>query len=179
MTVKPRRQEQDHWVWDAVRAHERRLIRYTTRILRDRERAKDVVQEAFIRLCREPGAVSQPRVLSWLYTVCRNRARDVMKKEQRMIPLDDAAVGSEATATPGPSKTVAQREEASQVLEAMSALSARQEEVLRLRFQGGLSNREISEVTGLSKSNVGFLIHKGLTSLRTKFAQRRVVEQRS
>jgi RNA polymerase sigma-70 factor (ECF subfamily) len=37
-----------------------------------------------------------------------------------------------------------------------------------LKFQGGLSYREISRVTGLTVSHVGVLIHTGLKSIRTK-----------
>ncbi|MEN8713450.1 MAG: sigma factor-like helix-turn-helix DNA-binding protein [Verrucomicrobiales bacterium] len=38
---------------------------------------------------------------------------------------------------------------------------------MRLKFQGDLSYKEISEVTGLSVSNVGFLIHTGIKRLRS------------
>jgi RNA polymerase sigma-70 factor (ECF subfamily) len=43
-----------------------------------------------------------------------------------------------------------------------------QQEVIRLKVQNGLSYREISEVTGLSVSNVGFLLHKGIKTIREK-----------
>ena len=45
-------------------------------------------------------------------------------------------------------------------------LPENQREVLRLKFQCGLKYREISEVTGLSVSNVGFLIHTAISTLR-------------
>ena len=41
-----------------------------------------------------------------------------------------------------------------------------QQEVIRLKFQNDLSYREISEITGLSVSNVGFLLHVGIKRLR-------------
>ena len=49
---------------------------------------------------------------------------------------------------------------------ALSRLSANQQEVIRLKFQHGLKYREIAEVTGLSVTNVGFLIHTGIKKLR-------------
>jgi len=45
-------------------------------------------------------------------------------------------------------------------------LSVNQQEVLRLKFQHGLSYRQIAEVTRLTVTNVGFLIHAGLKKLR-------------
>ena len=51
--------------------------------------------------------------------------------------------------------------------EALARLSENQREVILLKFEQGLSYEEISEVTGLSSGNVGFLLHTGLKRLRT------------
>ena len=48
----------------------------------------------------------------------------------------------------------------------LARLPENQQEVIRLKFQQGLSYKEISSVTGLSVTNVGFLIHTGLKRLR-------------
>ena len=61
----------------------------------------------------------------------------------------------------------AEREEThSEVLRYLDRLPPNQKEVIRLKFQGEMSYKEISEVTSLSVSNVGFLIHTGLKRLR-------------
>jgi len=62
------------------------------------------------------------------------------------------------------------RDSAAQVFIQLDRLPDNQKEVLRLKFQGGLRYREIAEVTGLSVGNVGFLIHRGLKSLRERLA---------
>ncbi len=49
-------------------------------------------------------------------------------------------------------------------------LSPRQQEVLRLRLQAGLSYREIAEVTGLTVGNVGFHLHQAVRNLRDSLA---------
>jgi len=54
-----------------------------------------------------------------------------------------------------------------QLHEALSRLSENQREVILLKFEQGLSYQEISEVTGLSSSNVGFILHHGLKKLRS------------
>ena len=48
----------------------------------------------------------------------------------------------------------------------LDRLPDNQQEVIRLKFQNDLSYREISEITGLSVSNVGFLLHVGIKRLR-------------
>ncbi len=52
----------------------------------------------------------------------------------------------------------------------MESLPPKQQEVLRLKFQQGLTYREISQVTQESIGNVGWLLHKGLKSLKERLA---------
>ena len=67
---------------------------------------------------------------------------------------------------PSPQALLEKRQSMGRVLSLLDALPDKQQEVIRLKFQHGLSYREISEVTGLSVSNVGYLLHRGLRSLR-------------
>lgn len=67
---------------------------------------------------------------------------------------------------PPPTEQIERTELAAHVLELLTRLPDNQQEVIRLKFQQGLSYKEISSVTGLSVTNVGFLIHTGLKRLR-------------
>ena len=77
------------WIVAALDRHESHLVRYATWILGDAERAREVVQETFLRLCKEQPARIGDHLAQWLFTVCRNLAFDVRKKENRMIPLTE------------------------------------------------------------------------------------------
>ncbi|MAG55317.1 MAG: RNA polymerase subunit sigma-24 [Planctomycetes bacterium] len=158
------------WVRSVVAAHERPLIAYATRLLGDAERARDVVQETFLRMVRDNGQIPVERPAAWLFTVCRNLARDVGRKEQRMAPLTDAAADREATITPGPAQVLERKETSHALVQHLGHLPEKEQEVIRLKFQGGLTYREISEITGHSVTNVGFLIHHGLRALKERVA---------
>ena len=69
---------------------------------------------------------------------------------------------------PAPVALAERNDSAAQVLGLVERLPANQQEVIRLKFQSGLSYREISRVTGLTVSHVGVLIHTGLKSIRIK-----------
>ena len=71
---------------------------------------------------------------------------------------------------PGPEVTVTmeKEEQLAGVLTVLNTLPANQQEVIRLKFQSDLSYQEISRVTNLSVSNIGFLIHTGLKTIREK-----------
>ncbi len=157
------------WLSLVFREHQRQLVGYATHLLGDADRASDVVQDTFVRLCRQPRDQVQEHVRQWLYAVCRNRAMDILKKENRMRTLDDA--GATQTSRDGDPQLAAQRRDsAEQASTLMDGLPTNQQEVIRLKVESGLSYREISELTGLSISNVGYLLHTGLTSIRTRLA---------
>jgi len=156
------------WVRSALAQHESSLLRYAASICGDAERARDIVQETFIRLCDEEPEKLSGRVTGWLFSVCRNRALDVQRKEKRMTPLTEIDMATRESAEPSPSLAAEQKESAARILNLVAALPQNQREVIRLKFQSGLSYEEISRVTSLSASNVGFLIHTGIKTLRQK-----------
>jgi RNA polymerase sigma-70 factor (ECF subfamily) len=146
------------WITNALDVHEASLIRYATWILGDVEQAREVVQETFLRLCREKDPVRLDGYLAqWLFTVCRNIAFDTRKKEARMKPAGN--VESLNSGVP-PRQTVGD------VFRLLDGLPKNQREVVYLKFQCDLSYKEISEVTSLTVSNVGFLIHTALKNIR-------------
>jgi len=156
------------WIASVLRQYEGPLTLYAGRITRDVERARDVVQEAFLRLLREDRAAVEPHLAEWLYTVCRNKALDVRRKESRMTGLNEVASAFEPSRDPGPDERIEQDETAAVALRHLARLPENQQEVIRLKFQHGLSYKEISSITRLSVSNVGFLIHTGMKALRRR-----------
>lgn len=133
----------------------------------DWERARDVVQDTFVKLHRQDPAAIQGKLKSWLYTVCRNRSIDILRKENPMLTSGGEAFVNLDDASPTPSEAMEQRERFDEVLSFLERLPENQREVIRLKFQGDLSYKEIAEITGLSVSNVGFLIHTGIKRLRS------------
>ncbi|MBI3864246.1 MAG: sigma-70 family RNA polymerase sigma factor [Planctomycetia bacterium] len=156
------------WMWEILLRYEGDLLRYAQRIVGDQEQARDVVQETFLKLWRQDRAQLDGHLVEWLYTVCRNHAVDVRRKEQRMHTLAEESWAIHESADPCPGALAERRDSAAQVLDLVDRLPANQQEVIRLKFQGGLSYREISRVTGLTVSHVGVLLHTGLKTIRTK-----------
>jgi RNA polymerase sigma-70 factor (ECF subfamily) len=154
------------WVRGAVDRYAGPLTRYATLITGDPERARDVVQDVLVRLCAEEPERVNARLARWLFTVCRNRALDVQRKESRMQPLSDVELNLQASPEPSPATQAERREAAGEALELLAKLPKNQQEVVRLKFQNGLSYLEISSVTNLTVSNVGFLIHTALKTIR-------------
>jgi len=158
--------ENGQWICAAVLQYEGKLLRYAHHLLGDSQRARDVVQDTFLKLCKQQQSEIEPRIAAWLFTVCRNRSLDVMRKEKRMTQLSPAATDQQQSRHANPAESAAARDTADSVLRLVASLPPNQQECMRLRFQGGLTYRQISEVTDLSESNVGYLLHKAIAELR-------------
>lgn len=157
-----------NWVTKALEHHEGPLVAYAARVTGDVHAARDVVQEAFLRLCVADETTVAPRVKAWLYTVCRRLAIDELRKERRMTPAEQSTIDERVGREADPAGTAESRDESSRALRLLAELPENQREVLDLKFRHGLAYREIAEVTGLSVGNVGFLIHVGLKTLRER-----------
>jgi len=156
------------WIVSALSRYEGPLLRYASRLLGDIDRARDVVQDTFLKLCREDPARLDGHLAQWLFTVCRNRALDIQRKEGRVEPLDERALDEQPSPAPSPARLLEDREDLRAVLRALATLPASQQEVLRLKFQAGLSYQEIATVTGLSVNHVGVLLHNGIRTMRER-----------
>ncbi len=164
-----RSHENAAFVRSAVEQFQAPLQRYAARLLGDPERARDVVQDTFVRLLAQPERAVADHLAEWLFTVCRNRAFDVSRKEHRMKQFEEGAVERVATTEPRPGAALESDETHAAVLRLIDRLPPNQQEVIRLKFQNGFSYKEISRITSLSVSNVGFLIHTAIKTLRREW----------
>jgi len=158
------------FVRGALARHQDGLLRYAARILGDPDRARDVVQETFLRLWKQDPVDIEDHLPEWLFTVCRRCALDILRKEGRMSRFEEGQLERVAAPQPLPDEAVETRDMAAQAAALINRLPPRQQEVIRLKFQGGFSYKEISRITGLSVGNVGFIIHTAVKTLRAGMA---------
>lgn len=155
---------------NAVARYQAPLTRYATRLLADEDRARDVVQDTFVRLLAQPPAIIDGHLAEWLFTVCRHRTFDVLRKEGRMKRFAEGEAERVTADEPRPGRALELSETREALLRLIGHLPPNQQEVIRLKFQNGFSYKEISRITELSVSNVGFLIHTAVQRLRREFA---------
>lgn len=160
------------WLGQVLDLYERRLVGYAARLVRDDEAARDLAQDTFLELCRRPMELDHPGLRPWLYTVCRNRAIDRLRKERRMHLLDEPQTTPATQDSPAQAAERAETE--GRLLLLLGQLPPRQQEVVWLRFRGGLSYREIADVTKHPVGTVGSLLHEALKRLRERLGEAHV-----
>jgi RNA polymerase sigma-70 factor (ECF subfamily) len=169
---EPRRDDNSNWLLGIVERFEGSLVRYAWRITGDLERGRDVVQETFLRLCREPAVAASDHLGQWLFTVCRRLAIDVRRKEKRMSTQREGTAVCEAPSRVIGQSDIEQSEYMANLLRQLARLPANQQEVVRLKFQEEMSYKQIAAVTGLSVSNIGYLLHVAVNALRERLKVR-------
>lgn len=167
MPPQPEQDEASLLVRRALDQYESSLIAYTAGILGgDIERARDVVQDSLLKLYLTDPAKVRDSLKAWLFTVCRNRALDVLRKDHRLDWGNDDAIGSASSFDPDPSENADSQELYARVWDLVEKLRPNQREVIRLKFMHDCSYQEIADVTGLSVGNVGFIMHMAIKKLR-------------
>lgn len=156
----------ESFIEQALNDFESPLIGYATTLLHDTDLARDVVQDVFLRLCQQDRAKVEENLKSWLFTVCRNRAFDILRKNKRSQPIDEIRWKKVAGPNLPPDELIVQQERYAKAIRYLDQLPTNQRELIILKFQQNLSYLEIQQITGLKPGNIGFLLHTALTRLR-------------
>ena len=85
------------------------------------------------------------------------------------MPLD--LVEGQQAPDPTPAEQLVRRQEIAQALGALSRLSEREQEIVRLKFGGGLGNQEIAQVLRLRPGHVAVILYRALRKLRAHLEQ--------
>lgn len=151
------------------------LLNYALRLLPDTASAEDVVQEAFMKLHAQFDEVREPR--RWLYRTVHNLALNHRRAADKIVSLHNPnnpaqEVEAElADPQPLPDEQIARWESVGLVRLSLETLDARSRELIRLKFNDGLSYREMSERTGLTIGHVGYLLHYALKAIADELAK--------
>ena len=141
------------------------------RILGDRSMAEELVQEVFLKVWRSSRTFDPSRgsFSTWLYRVTRSVAVDLYRKRAhrvRPVPEGDSHIATARDSSAGPQEVVDESWLSWRVSRALEMLDAAHREVIDLAYFGGLSQREISEQTGVPLGTVKTRIRLGLIRLR-------------
>jgi len=153
--VEPDAARQD--VLALFEAHGPAVYRFALVLLRHREDAEDVVQEAFLKLLDHVrGGGGAANLRGWLFTVAANACRDRIRRRARWIPWTS---DNDPAVDPPPLHDEDGRLRT--VRHALSQLSPRDRLLVALRAQG-LSYREIAAAARVRPVSVGRLLARAL-----------------
>lgn len=166
--IEPRTGQTLHDLFEQLEAP---LLRFAYKLTMNADTAQDLVQEAFIRLAPRQAEVANPR--AWLYATVHNQAMNHLRAQGKIVSLQ-SAVGGEDTAAADcalPAEVLEIRERNGQVRTCIERLNERERLLIQLKYHQNLSYQEIAQRTGMTVSNVGYVLHHALKSLEVELRQ--------
>ena len=163
---------------EIVRRYEKQIFALAYRMLGNREDARDIAQEAFLKAYRALAAFKESsRFSPWLYAIANNLCIDLLRRKGRNnLSLDEptleggvrqVASGAEAD----PSFELERREVQEQVRKALDGLPEKYKSILVLRHMQELSYEEIAQSLGISLSLVKTHLFRAREAMRKLLLQ--------
>ena len=145
-----------------------RLLNYMRVRVSDESLAQDLVAAAFERAFAKRHQLRDPEAFgAWLFRIARNELNQHYRSQSlraAQVPLVAMAAVPDGDAPP--EVQAARQQELSEVLEALSGLPEREQEIIHLKFVGGLTNRSIAGVLRLSEGHVAVILYRAIRKLR-------------
>ena len=134
-------------------------------ILRDPHLAEDAVSDAFLRIYRNIGKISDPlsnQSIAYIITITRNTALSIYKKAGRAAgeSVDSDALGDVADVSADVESNVIANIEAKRIYSLIDGLNERYKQVFLLKFAHGHSHGEIGRMLGMTEGNVTVTLHR-------------------
>jgi RNA polymerase sigma-70 factor, ECF subfamily len=145
------------------------------KILGNRSLAEELVQDVFLKVWRSAGTFdpSQGSFSTWLYRVTRSAAIDLYRKRTsrvRQVPDGARHIAAARDSSAGPQEIVDESWLSWRVSRALEVLDAPHREVIELAYFGELSQREVSERTGVPLGTVKTRTASAFRRLRRELA---------
>jgi len=145
-----------------------RIYNYMRVRILDAELADDLTSQVFERAFKHIHTYRPESAPfgGWLFAIARNALADHLRASRRRQFLSLDVLRSQPAEKSALEDGYIQHESRQVILRALSSLSERERDLVGLKFYGGLSNRQIAKMSGLSESNVGVILYRAMHRLR-------------
>ncbi len=152
---------------DLVERHKNGIVNYLTHMTRDRDRAEELAQEAFLRLYQKASQYHERgQLVAYVMRIATNLLRSQERRSSRWRNLRGRVVANEEAPEPSPQREVLSSEATAQVASALKRLPSHFRAPVVLREIEGLSYREIATALRCREGTVKSRINRGREHLR-------------
>ena len=150
-----------------------KVFAYVYGRVQDKEVSLDIVSDVFEKAYMKMKSLRSPDSFgSWLFTIARNEVSSHWRKEKPAAKAaQDAAWETEMHRQPkSPEETLLHEERLAALAALVRQLPRREQEIIALKFDAELTNREIATVLSTSEVNVRVTIFRALRKLRERMS---------
>lgn len=153
---------------EVIDRYQAKLLRYAHGILKDEDKAEDVVQESFISVYKNINSFDPKRKFSsWIYRIVHNRAISEVRKQRPVFGIEliqntkDESIDGRMI-----EKEIDSKKAKEMIENSLEKIPVKYREVVYLRYFEDYSYEEISDILKIPKSTVGVRITRGLIRLK-------------
>lgn len=143
-----------------------RIYRYIVLKIGERTEAEDMTQQVFLSAFKSISSYKWKGVpfSAWLFRIAHNRIVDFLRKKSKRVtvPLDESL----ASGSSNPGLEAERNLEIADLVSAARRLTDAQQEVISLRFAGGLPIAEVARIMEKSQGAIKALQHSAVAALR-------------
>lgn len=153
-------------LYDATSA---KLFSVIQRILGQEAVAEETLQEVYLKIWQRAGDyhVGKGRPMTWLISLARYRAIDVLRAQQRRVPAGSHdAVDTLVESASGPQQDAMQSGESADLDECLGQLAEPRRQCLQLAYCEGYTHEELSERMGSPIGTIKSWIRRSLLAVR-------------
>lgn len=152
-------------LYDATGAH---LFSVALRIVRRRDKAEEVLQDAFINVWRRAGDWQPDRggAATWLTSIVHHRAIDMIRREGRLEPLADDFAERHEDPAPDALTRFAANEDARRIDRCLDDLDERPRTAIRLAYWHGLTHEQLAQRLDAPVGTIKSWVRRGLIRLK-------------
>jgi RNA polymerase sigma factor (sigma-70 family) len=148
-----------------------KVFKYVSYRVTDRFLAEDITSSVFEKALTKFNQYNEEKAAlsTWIFAIARNTVIDHFRANarERQVPLEEA---SEIRAGGFSPEQEAENSEEYRVLNTcLKKLTAPEQEIVSLKFNAEMTNRQIAGLLGLSESNVGVILYRAVRKLRKDF----------
>lgn len=146
-----------------------RVYNYVRYRVRDLDMTDELTSLIFVRALTRVSTFQPEKAPfgAWLFAIARHAVQDHFRAEKRRRWFSLDLFVEHPSPVPLPEEAAAQADTIQHLLNAISRLNAREQDLIALKFTSGLENMQIARITGLSESNVGVILYRALRQLRS------------
>jgi RNA polymerase sigma-70 factor, ECF subfamily len=148
-----------------LESHRANMTRTAYAIVRDRDAAEDVVQEAMLRALSH-GIASDGNIGGWLYRVTRNLALDHNRAGDQRLRCDVSDYRDMPDGELSQSDAMEDEERSLRIRAALHLIPASLGTIVTLRYFHGMSHRQISARLGITEQAAKIRMHRAKRALR-------------
>ena len=146
------------------------VYRFALWLSGDRTEAEDVTSETFVRAWGRRETIRTETLKAYLFTIARNIFLDHMRKNRRLVELEDIHIDS----SPGPDRFTESRHELNMIEQALRGMQECDRTAFILRVRHELPYAEIARVLGISLTSAKVKVHRIRKKLLTDRIEKEV-----